>query len=100
MHHPQAASRNDAAQASCDILARLRTRGPRVHCITNSVAQAFTANVLLAVGAIPSMTLSPREVSDFSARADALGLGSWRGAQGSCDRQDRVHLFDAGHRRC
>ena len=58
MHQPQAASRNDAAQASCDILARLRTCGPRVHCITNAVAQNFTANVLLAAGCVPSMTLS------------------------------------------
>src|SRR5262249_37688286 len=38
----------------------------------NTVAQAFTANALLAVGAIPSMTISPSEVSDFAARADAL----------------------------
>ena len=33
---------------------------PRVHCITNAVAQNFTANVLLAAGAVPSMTLSRR----------------------------------------
>ena len=36
---------------------RLRARRPRVHCITNSVAQTFTANVLLAVGCVPSMTI-------------------------------------------
>jgi hydroxyethylthiazole kinase len=53
-------------------LQRLRTRAPRVHCITNTVAQAFTANVLLAVGAIPSMTVAPEEVPDFTAMADAL----------------------------
>ena len=29
---------------------------PRVHCITNAVAQNFTANMLLAAGAVPSMT--------------------------------------------
>ncbi len=33
---------------------------PRVHCITNAVAQNFTANVLLAAGCVPSMTLSRR----------------------------------------
>src|SRR3954471_20946516 len=55
-----------------DILARLRVRAPRVHCITNAVAQHFTANVLLAVGAIPSMTLSADEIGAFVARADAL----------------------------
>src|SRR5256885_15057750 len=57
---------------TADILARLRVRGPRVHCITNSVAQTFTANTLLAAGAIPSMTLSPDEVGPFVGRADAL----------------------------
>src|SRR6185295_18207766 len=55
-----------------DILTRLRARAPRVHCITNAVAQTFTANVLLAAGAIPSMTLSPDEIGAFVARADAL----------------------------
>jgi len=55
-----------------EILSRLRERRPRVHCITNSVAQTFTANVLLAAGAIPSMTLSADEIGAFVARADAL----------------------------
>jgi hydroxyethylthiazole kinase len=57
---------------TADILTRLRARAPRVHCITNAVAQTFTANVLLAAGAIPSMTLSPDEIGAFVARADAL----------------------------
>jgi hydroxyethylthiazole kinase len=60
------------AQNSADVLARLRARPPRVHCITNSVAQAFTANVLLAVGAQPSMTISPEEIGHFAGSADAL----------------------------
>ncbi|MEA2879231.1 MAG: hydroxyethylthiazole kinase [Hyphomicrobiales bacterium] len=59
-------------QITADILARLRVRAPRVHCITNSVAQAFTANTLLAAGAIPSMTLAANEIGAFVARADAL----------------------------
>jgi hydroxyethylthiazole kinase len=50
----------------------LRARSPRVHCITNAVAQNFTANVLLAIGAVPSMTLSTEEIGAFVARADAL----------------------------
>jgi hydroxyethylthiazole kinase len=57
---------------TADILTRLRARSPRVHCVTNSVAQTFTANMLLAAGAIPSMTLSPDEIGAFVARADAL----------------------------
>ena len=55
-----------------EILTRLRARRPRVHCITNAVAQHFTANVLLAAGAIPSMTISADEIGAFVARADAL----------------------------
>jgi hydroxyethylthiazole kinase len=60
-----------AARAS-ELTERLRARSPRVHCITNAVAEAFTANVLLAAGAIPSMTINPAEVPDFLRRADAL----------------------------
>lgn len=53
-------------------LARLRDRAPRVHAITNTVAQTFTANLLLAAGAIPSMTVAPEEAEAFATRADAL----------------------------
>ncbi|MEA2930670.1 MAG: hydroxyethylthiazole kinase [Hyphomicrobiales bacterium] len=68
MHAPQ----SDLAHATADILARLRARRPRVHCITNSVAQNFTANALLAAGAIPSMTLAAEEIGAFVAGADGL----------------------------
>jgi hydroxyethylthiazole kinase len=64
-----------AAQAhdiAAQTLATLRARRPRVHCLTNTVAAAFTANVLLAAGAIPSMTISPEEVGSFVRGADAL----------------------------
>lgn len=54
------------------LLERVRQSSPRVHAITNAVAQTFTANVLLALGALPSMTLSPEEVEGFAASADAL----------------------------
>jgi hydroxyethylthiazole kinase len=62
----------DLAAACADVLERLRGRAPRVHCITNAVAQNFTANVLLAAGARPSMTISPEEIGSFVASADAL----------------------------
>lgn len=55
-----------------DILERVRAKRPRVHCITNAVAQTYTANILLAAGAIPSMTIAPKEVTAFAQRADAL----------------------------
>ena len=62
----------DLPLVSADILARIRARRPRVHCITNAVAQNFTANMLLAAGAVPSMTIASDEIADFVARADAL----------------------------
>ncbi|MDP2804034.1 MAG: hydroxyethylthiazole kinase [Phreatobacter sp.] len=55
-----------------DGLAAIRTRRPRVHCITNTVAQAFTANALLALGAVPSMTTATDEIAAFAGSADAL----------------------------
>jgi hydroxyethylthiazole kinase len=62
----------ELADVAADILARMRVRAPRVHCLTNSVAQQYTANVLLAAGCVPSMTISREEVEFFVAGADAL----------------------------
>jgi len=67
MHAPR-----DLPLMAADILARIRARRPRVHCITNSVAQNYTANMLLAAGAVPSMTTDPAEIREFVASADAL----------------------------
>ena len=77
MRHSEAGTRdglarNDVPQIAAALLERLRARSPRVHCITNAVAQNFTANVLLASGAVPSMTLSVEEIGAFVAGADAL----------------------------
>lgn len=60
------------ADIAADVLARIRERAPRVHCITNAVAQQYTANMLLAAGAVPSMTISPEEIAGFVATADSL----------------------------
>jgi len=68
MHSPE----GEFPHIAADVLERLRQFRPRVHCITNAVAQAFTANMLLAVGAMPSMTLAPEEIADFVGGADAL----------------------------
>jgi hydroxyethylthiazole kinase len=63
---------SDLPNMAGDILERVRATRPRVHCITNAVAQTYTANILLAAGAVPSMTISPKEVTAFAQRADAL----------------------------
>jgi hydroxyethylthiazole kinase len=85
MHGSPHALSGDLPAIAADMIARLRERAPRVHCITNSVAQAFTANILLAAGAIPSMTIAPQEISDFAARADALlvNLGTFDPERGA-----------------
>ena len=72
MMHETPMTPADMIVAAADAFATLRERKPRVHVITNSVAQPITANLLIAAGAIPSMTISPEEVPDFVARADAL----------------------------
>ncbi|MFI8416579.1 hydroxyethylthiazole kinase [Serratia sp. NPDC078593] len=45
---------------------------PLIHCLTNDVVQALTANVLLALGASPAMVTEPSEAAQFSRIADGL----------------------------
>jgi hydroxyethylthiazole kinase len=67
-------SMNDSLDVSrvASILAALGKRRPRVHCLTNTVAQNLTANMLLACGAIPSMASHPDEVGAVAAGAGAI----------------------------
>lgn len=65
-------------------LEAVRAGRPRVQVITNPVAQSFTANMLLAVGAVPSMTSSPEEIAAFIAVSGALLVNL-----GILDRQRR-----------
>ena len=79
----------ELAARTGELLALVRERRPRVHCITNSVVQELTANILLAAGAIPSMTTSPEEIGHFAASADALlvNLGTLDG-----ERRDAIDI--------
>ena len=80
---------DDIAVRAGTLLAHLRERRPRVHCITNTVVQEITANVLLAAGAIPSMTTSQEEIAHFVAGADVLlvNLGTF-----DRERRDAVEI--------
>jgi len=84
MRTPSRSPTGEFPAVAADILERLRARAPRVHCITNTVAQAFTANMLLAAGAIPSMTIAPEEISAFVGSAGSLLVNL-----GTCDAQRR-----------
>lgn len=56
------------------VLSRLRQQRPRIHALTNPVAQALTANGLLAIGAVPTLTTHPDEIEDFVAGSAAVLL--------------------------
>ena len=85
MRQSAAATHDDVPQIAAALLDRLRSRSPRVHCITNTVAQNFTANVLLSLGAVPSMTLSAEEIAAFVSRSGALLVNL-----GTFDRERRA----------
>ncbi|OIJ35533.1 hydroxyethylthiazole kinase [Rothia kristinae] len=50
----------------------VRTRGPLVHAMTNSVVREISADVLLAVGAFPAMVDHPEEAGVFAGLADGV----------------------------
>lgn len=62
----------ELAMFAADLLRQIAERQVRVHCLTNSVAEPITANALLAIGAVPSLTADSEELPDFLRSADAL----------------------------
>ncbi|NKZ34519.1 hydroxyethylthiazole kinase [Rothia terrae] len=61
-----------------DVWKALPTHNPLVQCLTNTVVQGFSANVLLAAGASPAMVDVPGEAGDFAAISSAtlINLGT------------------------
>ncbi|MBT2504213.1 hydroxyethylthiazole kinase [Curtobacterium sp. ISL-83] len=62
----------DWAERTAELLDAVRSREPLVQCITNTVVQNVTANVLLALGASPAMVDVSTEAGPFARVADAL----------------------------
>lgn len=60
------------AKSVAGVLARVSESRPRVQCLTNTVAQNITANMLLAFGAIPSMAIHVDEVAAMAEGAGAV----------------------------
>lgn len=78
---------NELIVQSTALLSAVRQKKPRIHCITNAAAQVFTANLLLAAGAIPSLTIAAEEVPHFTRRASALLINL-----GTLDAERRVAI--------
>lgn len=71
MSMAMATERLDATRVA-GVLARVARLRPRVQCLTNTVAQNITANMLLAFGAIPSMAIHVDEVAAMAEGAGAI----------------------------
>ena len=65
-------SNTDYAQSCATMLSTIAKQKPRVQCITSSVAMDFTSDILLAVGARPSLTMGIDEIQEFVASSDSL----------------------------
>ncbi|MEH6575520.1 MAG: hydroxyethylthiazole kinase [Amphritea sp.] len=64
----------DYAQSCATMLSTIAKQKPRVQCITNTVAMDFTSEILLAVGARPSLTMGTDEIQEFVASSDSLSI--------------------------
>ncbi|GCE23783.1 hydroxyethylthiazole kinase [Dictyobacter kobayashii] len=65
---------NVPTQDLAGLLTRIRERKPLVHHITNMVVMNDTANITLAIGALPVMAHAPEEVEEMVGLAGALVL--------------------------
>lgn len=72
LHRPADPRPDGLADIAGVLLARVRETRPRVHCLTNPVAMTLSANLLLAAGAVPSMTSDPEAQPDFVRGSAAL----------------------------
>ncbi|UXN22061.1 hydroxyethylthiazole kinase [Curtobacterium flaccumfaciens] len=80
------------AHRTAELLEAVRARAPLVQCITNTVVQNVTANVLLALGASPAMVDVATEAGPFARVADALLVNT-----GTPHAEPRVAALEAVH---
>lgn len=55
-------------------IAKIREKSPFIYNITNEVATNFAANGLIAIGASPAMSNTPKEAEENASHADAVVL--------------------------
>ena len=70
--HPCIVTDHTTLPTPGEVLARLREHPPLVQCLTNTVVQQFTANVLLALGASPAMDDTEGEAGVFASIASGV----------------------------
>ena len=68
-----------------DYLNKIKQIHPIVHCITNTITVNDCANMVLALGASPTMAHHTLEVEEITAGTNALVCESW------CNRMLRSH---------
>lgn len=56
------------------LLRQVAAQRPLVHCITHPITMNDSANLILAVGAIPNMASHPQEVAEITASSDVLSV--------------------------
>lgn len=87
------------ADIAAHVLAKLKSTRPLVLCLTNSVVQNFTANLLLAVGGVPVMLNHAEEVRDIlhsCANALLINVGTLSTAQAEIMQSAVKCATDAG----
>lgn len=70
----EASSNADYTRSCAAMLETIARQKPRIQCITNTVAMDFTSDILLAVGARPSLTMGVDEIREFVASCDSLSI--------------------------
>ncbi len=87
------------AARAAGVLETLRRRRPLVLSLTNSVVQPLTANLLLAVGAVPAMLSDGQEAGEMiraCANALLINTGTLTAAQADAMRQAVAAARDSG----
>lgn len=82
-----------------EALEALRGQPPLVQCLTNTVVQQWTANVLLASGASPAMVDNQHEAGPFATVADAVLVNLGTPHDDTADAMKRAVLSATEHGR-
>ena len=80
----------DYAKGASQAMLALSHKRPRVHCVTSTVAQDISSDVILAVGATSSFTISLEEITELVAATNSLVINI-----GTLDSNRRAAIMPA-----